>query len=275
MDRRFLYGIAGFAGSGKDTIARTLLSRRTGTLHSFANPLKDGVAAIFGLPRNMLEGDTAASRLWREEPDAYWSKVFERPMTPRRLLQEVGTNAMRSWFSNVWVAAAGRRADGDGVHVFSDTRFRNEMEWIRHEGGIIIWVYRSDVQHIDAHDRANIAHLIRGSAPLHDGCITLNSPTHPSETAFLTEGADLIDIVIENNAGLPDLTAIAVHLDCLQASGGITTLPIHRTTLYLSFTYGKFIWRWHDRHGYHVRYYDRMSRPLDEGYDETETAYAC
>jgi hypothetical protein len=271
MNRRLLYGIAGFAGSGKNTVATTLLHRRPGKTHSFANALKDGVAAIFDLPREMLEGTTEASRLWRETPEPYWSEVFQRPMTPRRLLQEIGTEVFRQWFPSIWIAAAARRAHGSGMHLFTDARFRNEMEWIRASRGLVVWVYRNDVPHITAHDRANIAHLIRSATPLRKGCIAFEGGGHNSETAFLTEGADLIDIVIQNTDTLIDLTAMVTHLDLLWYSGELQSLPVHETTLYLSYEYGKFVWRWHDCHGYRVRYYDIMNHPLDEGYDATDT----
>ena len=50
---------------GKGTVADILVENRTKL--SFADKLKDGVASVFGWDRDMLEGDTDRSRIWREK----------------------------------------------------------------------------------------------------------------------------------------------------------------------------------------------------------------
>ena len=54
-DPNTVYGLCGFAGSGKNTAASFLLQHTDGHAYSFAAALKDGAAAIFGWPREMLE----------------------------------------------------------------------------------------------------------------------------------------------------------------------------------------------------------------------------
>ena len=60
-----IIGLLGFAGSGKGTVADILVSKGF-KKESFADPVKDAVAAIFGWERSLLEGDTDESRIFRE-----------------------------------------------------------------------------------------------------------------------------------------------------------------------------------------------------------------
>ena len=78
-----IVGIVGFIGAGKDTVADVF--EENGYKHeSFADPLKDAVANVFGWPREMLEGDSGSSRAFRESVDPWWSsKLGLRKFTPR------------------------------------------------------------------------------------------------------------------------------------------------------------------------------------------------
>ena len=99
-----LIGITGFIGSGKDTVANMFVER--GCSHdSFASPVKDVCASIFGWPRDMLEGDTVESRDFREIPDMFWTKKLGVPnFTPRLALQLMGTEVMRNHFApDIWI----------------------------------------------------------------------------------------------------------------------------------------------------------------------------
>ena len=53
-----IIGLLGFAGSGKGTVADILVSKGF-KKESFADPVKDAVAAIFGWERSLLEGDNS------------------------------------------------------------------------------------------------------------------------------------------------------------------------------------------------------------------------
>ena len=68
-----IIGIAGFQGSGKDTIADYLQNIYGFKRDSFASTLKDAVAAVFGWNRELLEGRTTESRQWRETVDPWWA----------------------------------------------------------------------------------------------------------------------------------------------------------------------------------------------------------
>ena len=62
-----IIGICGLIGSGKGSVADILVQEHNYIKLSFADKLKDGVASVFGWDRQMLEGDNAESRKWREQ----------------------------------------------------------------------------------------------------------------------------------------------------------------------------------------------------------------
>ena len=71
-----IVGLVGFIGSGKDSVAKHFVNSGF-TRDSFAAPLKDAVSSIFNWPREMLEGDTEQSRIFRESKDQWWSSKLE------------------------------------------------------------------------------------------------------------------------------------------------------------------------------------------------------
>jgi hypothetical protein len=132
-------------GSGKDTIADYLVNIHGFRRESFANSLKDSVAAVFGWDREMLEGRSKQSRDWRETIDPFWSKRLKMPkLTPRWVLQYWGTEVVRRGFHDeMWVASLENRLQKstDDV-VITDCRFPNEIQAVRKIGGKVIRVVR-------------------------------------------------------------------------------------------------------------------------------------
>ena len=139
-----IIGLVGFIGSGKGTVGELLVQDHGFIQDSFAAPLKDAVANIFGWDRQMLEGSTKDSREWREQLDEFWSKAFGRPFTPRLALQLMGTEAGRNVFhQDLWVASLlNRCGQRGGDTVITDVRFKNEVTAVQKEGGIVVRVRR-------------------------------------------------------------------------------------------------------------------------------------
>jgi len=140
-----LVGIVGFAGSGKDTIGQYLIDQHKFQKDSYAKPLKDAVATIFNWPREMLEGDSISSRSWREQVDPFWSEVLGREVTPRWILQNIGTELFRKYLHpDLWVMSMKHRLQqkiNENI-VITDCRFPNEIQLLRDFGGSIIRVIR-------------------------------------------------------------------------------------------------------------------------------------
>jgi hypothetical protein len=131
-----IIGLCGLAGVGKSTAGRILRDEYGFVPIAFADSLKDGVAALFGWERRLLEGDTIESRTFRETEDPYWTKAFGKPITPRYVLQHVGTDLFRNWLGSFWVSSAGyKMRDTTKNYVVTDVRFFNEMDMIRYLKG--------------------------------------------------------------------------------------------------------------------------------------------
>lgn len=149
-----IIGIVGLIGSGKDTFAQYLVDNHKFKQESFASSLKDSISAIFGWNRFLLDGLTQQSREWREQPDEWWSNRLGKEITPRWVLQNIGTDLMRNQFhEDCWVASLENklRMQSDNI-VISDCRFPNEIAAIRNAGGTIIKIERGFKPdwHIDA-----------------------------------------------------------------------------------------------------------------------------
>jgi hypothetical protein len=144
-----IIGICGFIGSGKDTVADYLVNFHGYRRESFANSLKDAVAAVFGWDRVMLEGRTAESRAWREQKDEWWSRRLGKNITPRYILQYWGTEVIRGGFhDDMWIASLENklRQSKDNI-VITDCRFPNEIKALREQNAKIIWVQRGLTPH--------------------------------------------------------------------------------------------------------------------------------
>tara|TARA_B100000003_G_scaffold118475_1_gene106211 strand:+ start:224 stop:817 length:594 start_codon:yes stop_codon:yes gene_type:complete len=140
-----IIGICGLIGSGKGTVADILVEQHNYEKLSFADKLKDGVSSVFGWDRQMLEGDTDASRKWREEEDKFWTEETGETVTPRLILQLFGTDCMRNGFyDGIWVSLVKQELlkNKDKNYVIPDVRFENEAKMIRSLGGRICQVRR-------------------------------------------------------------------------------------------------------------------------------------
>lgn len=230
-----MIAFCGFAGSGKNTAANYITHSHTPAMRlAFADALKDAVAAVFQWDRALLEGDTDASRHWRETVEPHWSAALDRKITPRRILQEIGTDVFRQHFHhNIWLLALEARLQPDMLHVITDARFKNEMQWISNHGGTIVWVYRPD----DMLNTVLSPHWYLTAPHLHPHLFTewaRASGLHSSETSFLADGADMIHVVLFNTGTTDDLHALTHHV--MTMAQNPNALPWGETTLYVSRT---------------------------------------
>jgi hypothetical protein len=199
-----IIGVCGFIGSGKDTIADYLTNFHGYRRESFANSLKDAVAQVFGWDRLLLEGRTKAAREWREIPDEWWSERLGKPITPRYILQQWGTEVCRKGFhDDIWIASLENklRNSKDSV-VISDCRFPNEIKSIRNAGGIVIRVKRGpEPEWYSAAESVN-----RGQYGNMNWALSKHHleklGIHASETAWV--GTEF-DAVMENDSSIEDL----------------------------------------------------------------------
>jgi len=142
-----IIGIAGLIGHGKGSVASVLEHHHNFVKLSFADSLKDSVAAVFNWNRLWLEGDTTESRIWREEVDEWWSQRLNIPnLTPRIVLQQWGTEVCRRGFhDDIWIASLENKIHGYQNQnynvVIPDVRFPNEIDMIQNMNGEV-WVVK-------------------------------------------------------------------------------------------------------------------------------------
>lgn len=137
MRERKLIGLVGLARSGKDSAAGYLGFKSA----AFAEPLKAAAQHIFDLSYNEVHGINCD----RESPHPFWG------ISIREILQKLGTESVRDVFGqDHWAKLMELRlTQGDltGADVvITDLRFEEEVDLIRHLGGKIMGVIRTEGQ---------------------------------------------------------------------------------------------------------------------------------
>lgn len=156
-----LIGLLGKKRSGKDSFASVLVDDFGFQRVAFADPLRDAALALdpFVGP-TALPGDLVPSyhRLSEVIDALGWEKAKDFAPEVRRILQALGTDAIRTLDDGFWVRMAMHKAaelreptrrwpsgelytPGRPV-VVTDVRFPNEAEAIRQAGGVLVRVER-------------------------------------------------------------------------------------------------------------------------------------
>lgn len=136
-----IIGITGYKGHGKDTAAKVFI-RRNYRQDMFAYSLKEACKLIFNLTDKEIN-----DRVLKEKKLDRWPYL-----SPREILQYVGTDMFRASFPKVWVnSLLGRINDNEKV-VVTDVRFPDEAEALRSLGAKIIRVVRPDMVPTDLHE---------------------------------------------------------------------------------------------------------------------------
>jgi hypothetical protein len=142
VNRPPIIGIAGLAGTGKDTLADFIIAQYGGYKHAFAEPMRLMLRAGFGIDLST----------------PYWKANKENPIpalgkSPREMLQLLGTQWGRELIHpDVWVTLVhqqflNRRA---GM-VLADVRMENEAAFVRKFGGTVIHIKRKAATPVTPH----------------------------------------------------------------------------------------------------------------------------
>jgi hypothetical protein len=202
-----IVALCGLPGAGKDTFADVLVRQYGFTRVSFASKLKDVVAIVFGWDRELLEGRSAGSREWREQEDRWWAQRLNMPgLTPRRVLQAIGTDVFRRhWHDEIWLAAAEREmatlsAGRRGI-VVTDCRFPNEFDMLRSMGARVVCMRRGAWPEW-------VSSLREGRISPNDMASEPGAPAHSSDWLWATER----DIAVVDNDGPPEALVQAAEV---------------------------------------------------------------
>lgn len=215
-----IIGVAGNAGSGKDTVADHLVRHHGFVKVALADPLKRICREVFDFSEEQLWGPSEE----RNKEDLRYGKPVRvlidqdeygtrtQYLTPRHALQQLGTEWGRACYENIWVDYALRMAGkildptGPAMKVYNaqvgvifdawdpnkiprgvvipDVRFRNEVDAIRAAGGKIWRVSRFGAG-------------LQGAAA-----------KHQSETELDTIPLELFTQQVSNNSTLEALYAV-------------------------------------------------------------------
>ena len=143
-----IVGLTGYARSGKDSIAHTLVNKYGFERVAFADPIRELLYAL-----NPIVGFDWDGGGWdlRSVVDIDgWDNAKLNP-TIRRLLQTLGVGARNIIDEEIWVIKALRTMSGDGNYVVTDVRFENEIVALRFLGAQIWRVERPGVTAVNDH----------------------------------------------------------------------------------------------------------------------------
>jgi hypothetical protein len=169
-----IIGLIGKKGSGKSTAARIAKEEYGYKILSFAKPLKEMLCDCFGFPMHYFTDPVLKEAIdLPVEPSidfikkltdyAYHNLIpvssqlevnmilalesFPKRVTPRTLMQFVGTDLFRNCVSeNYWIHVMEMQMDVErhfgNRFIFDDTRFPQEIEFIRNKGGLLMKLVR-------------------------------------------------------------------------------------------------------------------------------------
>lgn len=169
---RKIFGITGRKFNGKDTIALFLCNKYNFKQLAFADVLKTGCGYLFQLSHDQLHGDL------KETPIINWFNL-----TPRQILQFVGTNIFRDHMKELhvgfgdvfWLLATKAKINNISKDiVISDVRFPNEVEFVKNLNGKVIRVTRNTNTNTDNHiseqliDQLNVDYDLKNNGTKED-----------------------------------------------------------------------------------------------------------
>jgi hypothetical protein len=141
-----IIGIAGKAGSGKDSAALHIVNKYNFTRYAFADPIKEICNKAFGWNLRHSFGDL------KEIEDPFWK------FSPRKAYQICGTEFGRNLNPDLWLLAWERNMFAKPYTenwVIPDVRFENEVNFIKQRHGRIIHIVRKDIKAINDHVSEN------------------------------------------------------------------------------------------------------------------------
>jgi len=193
-----LLGLAGQAGSGKDTVADYLVKHYGFVKFSFSDALYREVAEAFRLEDESLlrDRETKDTRtdLLRldfcsnedfvdlaidlamaalDEPIDLGPLILKRALSPRQILQWWGAEYRRAQDPDYWIYKTGEWMDevcnapfySEHVPQFfvnTSVRFSNEQEWIRGHGSSVWHLHRDTARPVHTHESENPLPVLEG-----------------------------------------------------------------------------------------------------------------
>ena len=133
-----IIGLTGPKGSGKTTVAKYLCSQYNFVPLSFSTKIKQVAKMIYNLNEEQVNGSL------KEVIDERYN------ITPRFILQKLGTEICREIYSDTWIIPIKNYMDEypNSNYVIDDVRYDNEANLIKSYGGEIWLIDRSELNKI-------------------------------------------------------------------------------------------------------------------------------
>lgn len=146
-----IIGLAGYAGSGKDTLGKVLTSVHGFERIAFADKVRDLALRI-----NPVIADSGGNLcpLSAVVETRGWDEAKREPAV-REMLQRIGASVRDIIDPDAWLDAATRDMLYGKNYVITDVRYPNEVECVRDMGGVIWWVRREGVGPVNSHESEN------------------------------------------------------------------------------------------------------------------------
>lgn len=138
-----IIGLSGYAQSGKDTIAKTLIEEYGYRRIGFADPIREFLLRI-----NPILHDGRRVGEWVKE---FGWDITKAQTEARRLLQETGMVAREMFGQHFWIILALLDVKSTDKVVITDVRFTNEADMIKTMGGKVWRVVRPGVGPVNNH----------------------------------------------------------------------------------------------------------------------------
>jgi len=144
-----IIGLSGYAQTGKDTVANYLVKNYGFVKVSFADPIRE---ALYKLNPYVRVGDMPPTSLSVAVDHMGWEDVKVFSSDTRELLQRMGTEVGREMFGqDFWVNQGLLRAKEHERVVFADTRYLNEADAIKSNGGQVWRITKTGSSPVNGH----------------------------------------------------------------------------------------------------------------------------
>jgi len=137
---RQIIGLVAPKQSGKSEVAKILVEDYGFTRIAFADTIKDVASIVYALSNRQLYGDA------KEIIDERYG------LTPRFIMQKIGSEVCRQIHLDTWLMSWQRKANDCEKVVVEDVRFDNEIEWITSRGADIWEISRPGNKFSHEHD---------------------------------------------------------------------------------------------------------------------------
>ena len=142
-----IIGLTGYAQSGKDSVAKSLVQNYGYTRVAFADKIRD-----FLYEMNPMVDNVAFEPIFlKDRVDRDGWEVAKKNPQIRRTLQNAGVSARKVFGEDFWVDKALASILRHENTVITDVRFINEAEMVKHQDGQVWRIKRLGVTAVNGH----------------------------------------------------------------------------------------------------------------------------